>query len=304
LYSIEELMPAPHSQSLLRSYGQFLRSPNLVKPITSSSYQIPFRHLLRLYSLHLFIVLILGLVISQVVQSEDSLLQEVLENMSGWLIVMTGVLFVPTVEEIVFRLPLRGTVQTLTPALSLFLWFLISWLGGSQISVLSGCVLIALNVFVWSKSWRKINTQIEQIYQTYPRWIFYGSAIAFGAIHITNYERHIWPLLPLVVLPQILVGLWFGFMRSRYGFIWAVCSHGFYNGTLLIPFVLLSTWGSPELSSADFNELDPQTLAISDQILMAFLGLYFILGVLICGAIAFQLIREAFIAQPTEIDPL
>lgn len=297
-------MPAPRSQSLLRSYGQFLRSPNLVKPITSSPYQIIFRHLLRLYSLHLFIVLILGLVISQFVQSEDSLLLEVLENMSGWLIVITGVLFVPTIEEILFRLPLRGAVQTITPALSILLWFLMSWFGGSQISVLSACLLIALNVFVWSKSWRNINAQIEQIYQAYPRWIFYGSAIAFGAIHITNYERQIWPLLPLVVLPQIVVGLWFGFMRSRYGFIWAVCSHGFYNGTLLLPFLVLSTWGSPELSRADFNELDPQTLAIADQILIVFVGLYFILGVIVCGAIALQLIREALLTQPTEIDPL
>jgi len=65
---------------------------------------------------------------------------------------------------------------------------------------------------------------------------FYASALLFGFIHISNFEITINVLLlsPLLVLPQILLGVYFGYIRVRFGLKWSMLLHGSYNGVLII----------------------------------------------------------------------
>lgn len=68
------------------------------------------------------------------------------------------------------------------------------------------------------------------------RVAFYIIAILFGFMHITNYKltANILLFSPILVLPQILVGLYFGFIRVRFGFLWGVALHAAYNGILTL----------------------------------------------------------------------
>lgn len=70
------------------------------------------------------------------------------------------------------------------------------------------------------------------------RIAFYAFALLFGFIHITNFEltTNVLLLAPLLVLPQILVGAYFGYIRVRFGLLWSMLLHGSYNAV----FILLS----------------------------------------------------------------
>jgi membrane protease YdiL (CAAX protease family) len=69
---------------------------------------------------------------------------------------------------------------------------------------------------------------------------FYVFALAFGYIHLFNYQIDTQILLfsPLLVLPQIILGLVIGYVRIRLGFLWAVALHAFYNGILVSLFLV------------------------------------------------------------------
>jgi len=65
---------------------------------------------------------------------------------------------------------------------------------------------------------------------------FYLFTILFGFVHITNYEITTNVLLfsPLLILPQLLVGFYFGYIRIKFGLIWSIFLHGAYNGALYL----------------------------------------------------------------------
>ena len=65
--------------------------------------------------------------------------------------------------------------------------------------------------------------------------LFYTLTIVFGFIHITNFEisTNVILLSPLLVLPQILLGVYLGFIRVRFGLLWSIGLHAAYNGILI-----------------------------------------------------------------------
>ncbi len=71
--------------------------------------------------------------------------------------------------------------------------------------------------------------------------IFYVFTFAFGFYHITNFKitPTILYLSPLLVSPQLLIGLLLGYIRVRLGLQWAILLHALYNLVLIGPLVLL-----------------------------------------------------------------
>ena len=62
-------------------------------------------------------------------------------------------------------------------------------------------------------------------------YAFYVFAIAFGLVHITNFEMTTMVLIlaPILVVPQLFAGFALGFLRVRFGLRWAVLLHCVYN---------------------------------------------------------------------------
>lgn len=77
--------------------------------------------------------------------------------------------------------------------------------------------------------------------------IFYLFALAFGFYHITNFE--ISPMIiylsPLLVAPQIIIGLLLGYVRVRLGLPWSILMHALYNLVLIGPLLLLKSLDFP-----------------------------------------------------------
>lgn len=71
----------------------------------------------------------------------------------------------------------------------------------------------------------------------YFKYAFYISAILFGVIHISNFEFNPQVLLlaPLLVAPQIVIGVFLGYIRVKLGLLWSILLHAAYNTVLFLP---------------------------------------------------------------------
>ena len=81
----------------------------------------------------------------------------------------------------------------------------------------------------------------------YFKYFFYISILIFGFYHITNFEITTTTLLfsPLLVSPQLSVGTFLGFIRVRFGLVWAIALHAAYNLILVGPVILLKLLDIP-----------------------------------------------------------
>lgn len=76
---------------------------------------------------------------------------------------------------------------------------------------------------------------------------FYIAAVAFALVHLSNFPNlsEIWYLSPLLISPQLSLGAFLGFIRVRFGLLWAMLFHAVYNGILLGPLLLWTSLGLP-----------------------------------------------------------
>lgn len=65
---------------------------------------------------------------------------------------------------------------------------------------------------------------------------FYTFALVFGLVHISNFgmTTNVLLLTPILVLPQLLLGGYLGFIRVRFGLHWSMALHACYNGILML----------------------------------------------------------------------
>ncbi len=84
-------------------------------------------------------------------------------------------------------------------------------------------------------------------HSSYFRPIFYLVALLFGYIHLTNFELSTTVLIlsPLLVAPQISVGLLFGVIRIKFGLSWSMATHALYNLILMTPFMIMKILNIP-----------------------------------------------------------
>ncbi len=280
-------------KSLLGTYFQFLRSPDLNAPPIPLQNQTAIRPILGLYSVHLLLLLIVLAVIGQVPNAGDSNnMLDAIADMPVWYLPVMAVLVAPLQEECIFRLPLRPFAASLALSISLIVLIAFSWFAvlPSPLLLVLATALASLNLYLWARG-SKV-ARLQPIYNHYPRVIFYGIALLFGAVHITNYDTQVWPFLPILVMPQIIVGLLLGFVRLRYGFGWSFLLHAFHNGCLLLPVVLVQLFGSKQLQTLITESAGLENLSLTDEVIMSAVSLYMLGGLLLCGVIAWRVIRE------------
>ncbi|MDC1234129.1 CPBP family intramembrane metalloprotease [Cyclobacteriaceae bacterium] len=138
-------------------------------------------------------------------------LQKIFEEMEPVLIFFFAVIMAPLFEEIMFRLILRFRSN-----------FLILW-----------SIHIGVTLHLGEK--RSLLKIARKVWDKFYGWIFYLMALAFGLMHIMNFEPslNIYLLAPILVAPQILIGINLGYLRIRFGLIWSILFHAFHNGVLM-----------------------------------------------------------------------
>jgi hypothetical protein len=138
-------------------------------------------------------------------------LQKIFQEMEPVLIFFFAVIMAPLLEEVMFRLILRFRSN-----------FLILW-----------SIHIGVALHLGQK--RSLLKTARKVWDKFYGRVFYLMTMAFGLMHIMNFEPslNIYLLVPILVAPQILIGINLGYLRVRFGLIWSILFHAFYNGVLM-----------------------------------------------------------------------
>lgn len=113
------------------------------------------------------------------------------------LLLVLAVFFLPFVEEIIFRLPLKYKRN-----------------------------------YLFQIADSLIGNWIKNRWKRFFKYFMYFMVLAFGLIHLTNYtntEPIFYCLAPIIVGSQILGGFILSYTRIKLGFIWAFVQHGLFN---------------------------------------------------------------------------
>ncbi len=142
--------------------------------------------------------------------------------------ILIAVAIAPIVEELFFRLLLIVNKRNLL--LFSLMSLLLSIYSLFKVHYYQSIVLFILSTFAVILSakdagFKKMATRYYPIY-------FYAIAIIFGLGHFTNYNGitgflYLW--IPLLVLPQIIMGLYLGYIRVNYGIIYSILFHMIIN---------------------------------------------------------------------------
>ena len=138
-------------------------------------------------------------------------LQKIFQEMEPVLIFLFAVIVAPLFEEVMFRLILKFRSN-----------FLILW-----------SIHIGVALHLGQK--RSLLKTARKVWDKFYGRVFYLMTMAFGLMHIMNFEPslNIYLLAPILVAPQILIGINLGYLRVRFGLIWSILFHAFYNGVLM-----------------------------------------------------------------------
>lgn len=273
-----------NKQSLLYKFFKFLRRPEYEIHSKSGHFQKLTTNL-RLFSILYFFVILLGFTINIALslvnfQDQDHAVVDFVSTASPMVVIIVSAILAPLMEEITFRLGLKFSLRRLALSLSFGVVMLAGMIFTSfiaEIGVLLGAYVILFFVIYQILKYISAVT-IDNIYKKHFGLLFYFSAVTFGLIHIQNYTdlSKSWFLLPLLILPQLLAGLIFGYVRVKLGFTYALFTHIFYNSLTLFPVLLFSSVGFIE--GIQFEELDlTQQLILTSGFLAGCIFALFIL---------------------------
>lgn len=222
-------------KSSLKDLSYFLKNPKDEQDISQSKQQKA-KRLFSLLAIDIPIMMLLSILINHFVslgwvELENHQVKLLLDLMPIGLVFFFTVIFIPFIEEIIFRLFLRFKRN----------FFL----------------QIITSVFPQTK------TPIVGFWNKKFGFVFYFSAIVFALIHITNYNSTstIIYLIPILVLPQFISGLFIGYLRVRYNFMSGYLFHAIHNAI----FITVALFSIEETSNLKLNlETDAYTLKIEE----------------------------------------
>jgi hypothetical protein len=154
-------------------------------------------------------------------------------------------LYAPIVEELEFRIFLKYSKINFTAFLGIWFYHLVREItygntlfgAHSDVSVSIGIVLgfVGLAYSFLDKN-KVVNDYLGRFWSKWYKSIFYFSVIGFGFIHIFNFDTCFSTLLltPVLTLPQTSIGLLLGYIRLKYGILYAMLLHSAYNFSLFI----------------------------------------------------------------------
>lgn len=217
----------------LSAYWQFLKKPKLIK--LSKDNKSLWRDLTWLLVLDLifaglvmctYYMLLHFRVIKEYVDEVDILKRY---GLTGALLM--ACILAPLVEESLFRWMLRksyATIYFICFTLSIITLFLVD----STYLTLPICIFFLLVSFVFHGYFKRMGMRKKHmLWQKSYGYIFYYSAIIFGFIHFKNIKGLTLsdPAFVLFVISQAFTGLSLGYLRIKYGLVYSILLHGFFN---------------------------------------------------------------------------
>ena len=161
----------------------------------------------------------------------ENILESELEQWSVAEQFLLVVVLAPLFEELIYRLPLQARFRPALVTLSLVAGAI--FFAGANGIAFWLILLLAVIASVTAFS-SDLRVAVETWWEKNPRAVIYIVTLIFGLIHIVNFDVD-WSLpallvAPLVVSPQIWLGLMFTIARVRFGWLAGLALHAAHNG--------------------------------------------------------------------------
>lgn len=313
--------------TLLTEIIQTILHPSYETSSEQKKFSTKLINFLRLWIIQFGVAIVLGIIVTIVAtivkyDMNDNLVNSVLDKLPIFTIIFLTVIFAPISEELTFRLFLKYSPFRFGFSLSFITLFVLGILEQFHIyslsliryqlgiidpvvySIVYIIVGLALGSLVGVVFKAFTNQQfIEKIYKKIFPLLFYLSAIGFGLMHISNYPNfgNIWYLAPVFVLPQLVIGFFLAYIRTKYGFKWSVALHAMHNFTTLIPTLLLKL-GSENLSNFSDSKTNFENLTNTDILLLLAVFIYLCCMGLLILVVTIHAIVESLRARHNEIN--
>lgn len=212
---------------MLTDYLRFLRFPTYIR----KNQPVRWKEFIALLLLYLLIGFALNPLFEPLMDYFQ--LAHALEDADTTMVIL-GIVLIPPIEEVTFRLWLRVNQSTLFAVA-----FLVFFLGLIllPISQLGAVLLVALSVAILVATLMGFEENIERVVARHFGAFFYGSTGLFALMHITNFiplNTQTLLLAPVLVMPQFIVGTMLGYIRVRYGIGYAILLHVLVNAVLFL----------------------------------------------------------------------
>ncbi len=285
------IKPRHKNEELILKIKRFLRI-QAVKSI----------HILRIYVIIIPIAITLSVILSFI--SSNLLPQEpqnrIIDLMTKDQVIATlfySSIIAPIVEELAFRVHLKISparlaffiviqlififisIASYIPILTNLLSIITGNIGFILATIISLILLLIILTFLFRYLLRKLRSVNRTLLSKLYFLIFYLSAIYFGLIHIWNYEGFLsyWYIVIIMITPQVVAGIFMGYVRVQYGLLWSIIFHSIYNATLILPVaVMLLFTSSYETMLQSSAPIIDGSLPQSDLLVYSAIGLYFI----------------------------
>ena len=149
-----------------------------------------------------------------------------------WL--LSTIFIIPIIEEVAFRLhllPGRRNIKISAVVFIIYVVMQLVYMTKSTFTFNVACYLVAAVLIGCVVFQQRILEGVKELWNTKFRSVFYITALVFGGIHIINHRLSVANLIfaPLIVAPQIILGLNAGYLRVKSGFKWGLLLHILHN---------------------------------------------------------------------------
>ncbi|MBL0764791.1 CPBP family intramembrane glutamic endopeptidase [Marivirga atlantica] len=210
---------------ILSDFIRFSKNPNEGRSTLSRWQNI------KVFSLLLLINLIVGLAVHfllellssySIIELPSHQIDRLLDDTSVTFIIVFGVILVPFLEEVIFRFPLIWRYN--------YIFRIINYILGSN--------------------------RLKEFWKKYYSYFLYFFVLAFGFIHLTNFEDVTLIIIiisPLLVLSQIIGGLCLSYVRVRMHFLLGFIFHALFNLILLTQSIVFNTSTKVDIENTQYN---------------------------------------------------
>jgi membrane protease YdiL (CAAX protease family) len=223
----------------LSDFGGYIATPRLIAP---TPLRDAWRRWAIMVGVYLGGLIVLAPLLTLWHHLADVPAAEAFKGYAPGVLIAGAVLAFPLAEEIAFRGWLTGRPRAL--------WLLAMALAAAALLVAvtrdwhqqAASLMFLVTLAIAFAGWWLLRQRSEP-----PRWFahkfaawFYGSAVVFGLLHLSNYPRLSWALVPMV-LPQVWAGLVFGYLRMHHGLWASALAHATGNAAVIATALLAGT---------------------------------------------------------------
>lgn len=169
------------------------------------------------------------------------------ENEGIFKTILFSCILIPIVEELIFRNSLKYSTLRISISLAFISFFFLSnmtplsqFLLKIHFTVKFSTIFMFFFIFYKKIFNNKLRHLTYNFWNNYPVLVFYTSFISFGFIHILNFkiESNLFIFTPIIVLPQLTIGIVLGYSRLKYGLFFSIIAHSIYNSLFTFMYIL------------------------------------------------------------------